>query len=180
VTDHYTRPRQAHAIRIERASPDQAATLAALHVNVWRETYRDLATPEALEILDANRLRPYREATLTHEDPAIGAHVAVCKGEVLGVASYGPPGSALAPLWEIKHLYVASHARGLGLGARLLRAAQAHLQTHGQASTGLAVVVQNTSARAFYRAMGGIEGTQFTDPGPLWKSDNVVVAWVRS
>ena len=59
--------------RLRQARPEDADAIAALHVKVWRETYRDLATPEAYAALteDVRRerwretLAPYyREAGL--------------------------------------------------------------------------------------------------------------------
>ena len=47
----------------------------------------------------------------------------------------------------------------------------------GHRRAALAVVEQNEAARRFYAAMGGVEVDCFTDPGPLWRSSNVLVAW---
>lgn len=54
-------PFQLRAARLEDAD-----AIAALHVRVWRETYRDLATPEAYAALteDVRRER-WREALAT-------------------------------------------------------------------------------------------------------------------
>ncbi|MCT4683102.1 MAG: hypothetical protein N4A39_05170 [Roseicyclus sp.] len=41
----------------------------------------------------------------------------------------------------------------------------------------LSVVRDNRDARRFYAAMGGRETGRFTDPGPPWRSENIVVSW---
>jgi len=47
----------------------------------------------------------------------------------------------------------------------------------GFAGAGLGVVAQNTAARTFYAAMGGREAGAYADPGPLWRSEMVLVVW---
>lgn len=159
------------------ARPQDAAALAALHLQVWRATYGQIAPPAAVAALDgARRLAqwqaalaaaPDRRRTLLAETPA---------GEVVGLVSFGAPEDPVfGGAGEIKHLYVAASQRGRGLGARLLRAAGAELAAAGYAEVALAVVEANLTARAFYRRQGGIEGAAFRDAGPLWRSENRVV-----
>lgn len=162
------------------ARPDDAPALAALHVAVWRQTYGHLAPPEAIARLDeALRLRQWTAALA---DPDRRTWVAEggdgTGGELLGLVGTGAPGEALfAARGEIKHLYVAANARRTGLGARLLAAGRAALEQAGFSGAGLGVVRENTSARAFYAAAGGREAGAYTDPGPLWCSDMVLVVW---
>ncbi|MDF2231809.1 GNAT family N-acetyltransferase [Albimonas sp. CAU 1670] len=158
--------------------PADAPALARLHVEVWRQTYADLAPPEALARLDEARRLPVWEATLASADSSTGALVAV-RGEVpVGVVAFAPSTHpAMGGAAEIKHLYVRRVARGSGLGARLLAAAFARLREAGHAAAALSVVEENAPARAFYRAQGGEEAGRFTDPGPLWRSSNIVMRW---
>jgi hypothetical protein len=51
------------------------------------------------------------------------------------------------------------------------------LADQGYGGCALAVVVGNERAMGFYRRLGGREIGGFTDPGPLWRSENVVFAW---
>lgn len=158
------------------ARADDAPALAALHVAVWRQTYGALAPPEAVARLDERlRLRQWAEALV---DPTRATWVAEGEGKMLGLASTGTPGEPLfGTRGEIKHLYVAAGARRSGLGARLLQAGRAALTKASFAGAGLGVVAQNAPARAFYAKMGGREAGTFTDPGPLWRSDMVLVVW---
>ena len=171
-------PPPASGPEIRPARADEAEALAALHVEVWRETYRDLAPPEALRLLDEARRLPFWRATLAGEDPAAGALVAAEAQGLLGLCAFAPGSHpAMAGAMEIKHLYVRRAARGGGLGARLLRETFARLRARGHAAAALAVVEGNAPARAFYAAQGGEEAGRFTDPGPLWRSATVVVRW---
>lgn len=78
---------------------------------------------------------------------------------------------------EIKHLYVAQKAQGRGLGRCLLQKALSFADDPAVPGIALAVVRQNSPARQFYQRLGGTEIGQFTDPGPLWRSENIVLAW---
>ena len=165
-------------VRLRRGVPADAGALARLHVAVWRGTYRDLAPPEALRRLDEARRLPFWQEVLGSDDPQTGAIVAPGDQDPVGVVSFAPsshPAFAGAP--EITHLYLCPSVRGSGLGASLLNAAFAHLRAAGFDRVALAVVRENTAARGFYRAMGGTEQATFTDPGPMWRSSNIVVGW---
>lgn len=187
------------------ARPDEAEALARLHLAVWRETYRDLAPPEAYAALDLARRQAQWQAALAAPPPSLilvaqagpphceeGALVrqrpaatqarppqAAMTGAAPGLAglvSLGPASQIeFDEAGEIRHLYVAAPYRGTGLGARLLRAGLAALAASGHTRAALAVVEANAAARAFYRRQGGVEGASFRDKGPLWRSENLVV-----
>ncbi|MBF9060045.1 GNAT family N-acetyltransferase [Rhodobacterales bacterium HKCCSP123] len=158
--------------------PADADDLARLHVSVWRETYGHLAPQEALHRLDEAYRLPYWRATLADPDQGTGAIVGGPAGRSLGVIAFGraalPDGT---PALEVKHLYVLPSARGTGLGAALLRAGLGRGRALGLSEVFLAVVRENQGARRFYAAMGGTETDGFTDPGPLWRSENIRVRW---
>lgn len=155
-----------------------ADELAAFHVALWRETYRDLAPAAACAALDEDRRRPQWQRVL--EDPAQSLRLIRDEAGVLaGLLHLAPgrAGGALAGMGEICHLYLRADHRGQGLGAALLAQGLWLLRAQGFAQAGLAVVAGNHSARAFYRAQGGTEDLIFQDPGPLWKSENRRVVW---
>jgi len=156
--------------------PGDAPAIARFHVSVWRETYAGLAPPAAIARLDeTHRLASWQSALA---DPARDTRIAVAADGIVGLVSAGPPSNTVyGPRGEIKHLYVAAQARRLGLGGALLTSGRASLARAGFSGTGLGVVRENTAARAFYAAAGGREVAQFTDPGPLWRSPMVLVAW---
>ena len=166
------------SIHVRRGRPDEAEALARLHVDVWRATYRDLAPSEAVKLLDEARRLPYWTRATTLTEAGRGVWVADGDGTLLGVVSVG---ASDHPIFEgraeLKHLYVAGDAQGRGVGARLLRRAIDDCQAAGDVGLALAVVKQNARARRFYGKMGGIEVAEFTDAGPLWRSDNILVAW---
>jgi ribosomal protein S18 acetylase RimI-like enzyme len=65
----------------------------------------------------------------------------------------------------------------MGVGRRLMSALTQALAVQGYEGCALAVVAGNDRAARFYRRLGGREIGRFTDPGPLWRSENIVFAW---
>ena len=157
------------------ATPSDAEALAALHVAVWRETYRHLAPSEAYAALDeSHRLAQWRAALAA--PPPVQTFVLETGGEVLGLVSVGAPGqAAFGDAGELRHLYLAPALRGRKYGRLLLHAGLCALHEAGFAKAALAVVEENHAARAFYARAGGCEGARFIDQGPLWRSHNLVV-----
>ncbi|MBI1216946.1 MAG: GNAT family N-acetyltransferase [Rhodobacteraceae bacterium] len=168
----------AAAVTIRRATAGDAEELTRLHVRVWRATYAGIAPASAVAALDeAHRLPGWRAALATPE--AEGATlVAAAGGAIVGFVRYGPASQAeLGPGGEVKYLYVdPDHARQ-GIGRRLMGAAFAALKAAGFSGATLAVVRENAPALRFYRALGGVQTGRFTDAGPVWQSDNLVLHW---
>lgn len=123
------------------ANPDDAWQLATLHVEVWRQTYCDIAPADALSTLDEARRLPFWRAVTEANEPDVGAIIASRGDRIFGVVSYDRPNhSAFEGMAEITHLYVRHAARGLGLGRTLLMAGLDHLRSVGCPAAGLAVV----------------------------------------
>lgn len=163
---------------IRSGGPSDIDALARLHVAVWRDTYRDYATAQALAILNEDKRRPYWAAALASDHPRAGVRVAEQSGRLVGVISFGPASHpAFEDRTEIKHLYVDRTAQGLGLGRRLMTTVLTLKGVHPDNGVALAVVRQNERGRKFYKAIGGREIGTFIDPGPLWQSENIIMAW---
>ena len=166
------------SILIRRGRQDEAIELARLHVDVWKATYSDLAPSEAIELLDEVKRLPYWADATAGMKPGRGVWVVDDGGTLLGVVSIG---SSDNPIFEgraeLKHLYVVNDAQNRGLGKQLLHTAINECKAAGDSGMALAVVRQNELARSFYKKMGGVEVSDFTDLGPLWRSENILVAW---
>ena len=134
----------ASGIALRPAALEDAAVIARLHDHVWRETYRDLATPAAWEgLTEAVRLARWREVLAD----------------------------------QVRWTTLVATLQGMGVGRRLMSALTQALAVQGYEGCALAVVVGNNRAARFYRRLGGREIGRFTDPGPLWRSENIVFAW---
>lgn len=165
-------------VRLRPAQLKDAEAIAALHVQVWRETYRGLATQAAWDALTPQvRLIRWREV-LSSSDPRQCTLLAERGNKLVGFGSACAPTEALFEgRGEIRWLHIAGSAQRTGLGRRLMSALATQLDAWGYHGCALAVVVGNEPAIAFYEALGGRRGGGFTDPGPLWRSDNIVFVW---
>jgi ribosomal protein S18 acetylase RimI-like enzyme len=163
-------------VSIRTAMPEDAPAIAALHVAVSHETYRDLAPAEAIQRLNL----PYREArwreTLVKAERT--ALVAESDGRIVGVGTAGAPTvPELSDSGEILHLYVDRDHTGRGIGRLLMRHLARALHDQGYRSLALGVVDGNTGAIAFYKKLGGRPAGSYIDPGPIWRSRNQIVVW---
>jgi GNAT superfamily N-acetyltransferase len=135
-------PSTASAVLIRPARPDEAAAVAAVHVQADRETYQPIfgARFEAVDI-DRSQLR---------WDTALGA------GDVLLVALEDDRVVGFAhatPSWMSALYLLATHVRrGIGLG--LLVALCEALRARGVGEIGFKAVADNVNAIAFYEAVG--------------------------
>jgi ribosomal protein S18 acetylase RimI-like enzyme len=159
---------------IRAALPADAPVIAALHVAVWRETYRDLAPPEAMRFLPSRQAR-WVEMLAKAERTVL---VVERDGRIVGI---GTAGAATAPelgaSGEILYLYVdPAHGRG-GIGKRLMHRLALALQARGYASAALGVVEGNAAAIAFYGQLGGRTAGWYIDSGPIWRSRNRIIVW---
>jgi ribosomal protein S18 acetylase RimI-like enzyme len=165
-------------IVIRSAQPADAQAIASLHFRMWRETYRDLAPDEARHVLtEAVRLSRW-QGMLADERAGRTILVAEADGRVAGFAVAGPSShEAFQGRAEVNFLYVDSTLKRQGIGRILLAALARDLKSFGHGGMALGVVVGNDPAIAFYESMGGRRVGGYTDPGPVWRSENFVYAW---
>jgi len=164
--------------RLRSARPDDADAIAALHAAVWHATYRDLAPPEAIAALDEARRRATWTAILAAPKPHQRAVVAECGGMLAGFGLAGPTDDpAFGGRGEVKYLYVDQARARQGIGRRMLSDLARFLRAEGFAGMALAVVEGNDRAFSFYAALGGVPAGRSIDPGPLWRSSNIIIAW---
>jgi ribosomal protein S18 acetylase RimI-like enzyme len=161
---------------IRHARPEDATPIARLHVRTWRETYRHLAPEATVRILDL----PYRHAVWVKllDEGCRTVLVGEIEGSIAAIGTSGPATSPeLEPHGEINYLYVDAAMAGRGLGRRMMAALATDLQARGFTSAALGVVAANEAAIAFYERLGGICTGRYTDPGPHWRSENLIYVW---
>ena len=137
------------------AGPGDAAALAQVHVQSWRETYRGLLPAQYLERMsEAAHAKRWRrqlanarasEVVLTAEGP--GGLTAYCAGAILAQGE----GEA-----EIFTLYLLKAVQGAGLGRRLFEMAARVLEARGARALTVWVLKRNQHAGGFYAHMGGV------------------------
>jgi ribosomal protein S18 acetylase RimI-like enzyme len=165
-------------VTIRHAIQADADAIAHFHVRVWRQTYRELAPAEIYAALDENRRRNTWHETLSANNPDQIVLLAELEGMLVAIGAAGAPSAEIfGDLGEIKNLYVDPDLKRQGIGRLLLSKLASHLRERGFPGVGLGVVDGNVPAMAFYEALGGKRIGEYTDHGPIWRSQNIVFAW---
>jgi len=126
---------------IRRATPDDAAGIAAVLVRAWRRDYADIVDPQVLVELDVDE-RTQRWREWLDGDEAL-AWVIEEGGRVVGFASLRGA--------KLTTLYVDPVAQGAGVGTRLLAEAEA------AGARELEVFEANGHGRHFCEARGWLD-----------------------
>ena len=151
-------------ILVRDATAGDVEGIARVHVQGWRESYKDLLRPEALAGLSVEeRMRMWQEA-FAKPDPRARTLVAEAGGEIVGFARGGPVRAENAGLLgsetEIFAIYLLDRVKRQGIGRRLMQGILDHLARHGFRTAGLWVLKDNLSARRFYETLGGMPGLE--------------------
>ncbi|HEY9219810.1 MAG TPA: GNAT family N-acetyltransferase [Phenylobacterium sp.] len=162
-------------VRIRPAVAEDAESIARLHHAIWLETYRDIAPPQAVAALGLDERIGRWRRMLADDAPTF---VAIAADQIVGFARCGAASDALFEgRGEVKFLFVAPEFGRQGLGRRLMARMADELQSRGYSGIGLGVVEANTPAVAFYKSLGGVAAARYLDPGPLWRSQNLLMVW---
>lgn len=98
--------------------------------------------------------------------------------QLVGIGAIGAPSEpAFEGRGEIRSLYVDPLVKRQGLGRRIMRELAGQLAAMGYSGAALGVVVGNDLAIAFYSSLGGRMIGRYSDPGPIWRSDNLIFVW---
>jgi ribosomal protein S18 acetylase RimI-like enzyme len=143
---------------IRAATVGDAAGIAYVHTQVWREAYADLLPAEFLarRVITADRWLDW----LTQPGPRSSVRVALDDaGRVIGFAATGPgfgPTAAAEDesLGQLYAIYVLASYWGSGIGYGLHRAALDDLRAAGFSEAQLFVLPGNARAIAFYERQG--------------------------
>lgn len=136
---------------VRRAEPNDAPSMAKVHVDTWRETYRGLMSDA---VLDDPGFLSWRErfwaSALT--DPRYNQNtvaVASHEGKLIGIAMSGPSLEDADEPQQLYVLYAYATFHGSGVGTALLNAV-----IDRTAAAALWVADPNPRAQAFYRKHG--------------------------
>lgn len=138
---------------IRTAGAGDAAAIANLHTESWREVYRGILPDAYLDHeIVGERLRYWTLALATQTGGfvLVACHDGAPSG-FIAVARYGEPGYDAV----VDSLHVAAAWRGGGLGRRLMGQAASRLLAAGASSVCLRVFDANAAAIRFYRRLGG-------------------------
>jgi GNAT superfamily N-acetyltransferase len=146
------------AWRIRRASPDDSAGIAKVHVQAWHETYKGIVPDSVLDGLDVADRTARWQKILTDNVERSAAFVAEMPEDgIVGFVHCSPlrdrcNGSG----GEITAIYVLRSAQRRGIGRGLFGVAAAFLKSLGMTELTIWVLAENQPARRFYVALGGM------------------------
>ena len=149
-------------LSIRPAAAADAAAIARVHVDAWRDAYPMLLPDDYLaERLSEDRQRTAWRHRLHGARRGETILVAITgDGTIVGYVAFGPcRRRGMTAMGEIYELYVAPAHQDHGAGRRLLIAARARMQKAGTGSVAVEVLAGNP-ARFFYERLGAaISGT---------------------
>ena len=144
-------------IQIRAAIPEDASSIARVHVDSWRSTYAGIVPAEYLASLSyRNRESMWKEA-LTTDRPGTSCFVAETEGgDIVGFANGGPEreGGRIYR-GELYAIYILEEYQRMGLGHRLFSSVAQRLLSDGFDSMLLWVLEDNHPAIRFYESLGG-------------------------
>jgi ribosomal protein S18 acetylase RimI-like enzyme len=142
------------AIIVRKARPDDLIAVAAVFLACWHESYSDFLPPDVIDMFDEHGARALWRPMLSVLPADAVVYVAEQAGRgVLGVIRIGrDPDEPTAG--HIFSLYVRPDTQGLGVGTRLLAAADDRFRGSGLHVATLWVFAANATAIGFYSRHG--------------------------
>jgi GrpB-like predicted nucleotidyltransferase (UPF0157 family)/ribosomal protein S18 acetylase RimI-like enzyme len=159
---------------VRPARVEDAAAIARVQIDAWRDTYRGIVPDAHLDALSYEDYEHRRRTNL--QDPATRTHVAV-DGDVVAFAMSGPERDPATGGGELYAIYVRASHRSRKVGRRLLLHVAEAFAADGVESMVVWVLRDNGNARRFYEAMGGqprgektveIGGATLSEVGYAW------------
>ena len=145
-------------VTIRAATAADAAAIARVHTQSWRQAYEGVVPAEYLASLSVGtREEALREWFARKPTEQQLFWVAECGADIVGFAQCGPTkGDDPGPEGEVYTLYVLREMWGTGVGPSLFRAACAALKANGFEDLILWVLARNARARRFYEKAGWV------------------------
>lgn len=141
---------------LRQATLDDARAIATIHVQSWRESYRDILPAEFLDGLSVEDRVQAWVRNLIEPDHAVLVGTDA-DGRIVGFCDAGA--NRVEPKefqGEVYAIYLIAEAQGRGLGRALFEEAVAWLRRSGRRSFLVWVFADNMKARKFYEALGGV------------------------
>jgi GNAT superfamily N-acetyltransferase len=142
---------------VRPAIPDDAEGIAKVHVQSWQESYVGLLPQEVLDRQSVTAR--YRNWSSHLSRPGEHRWIFVAIDPAQGIVGFAEAIRAkrglYAQAFDIPVIYILQSHLRRGLGRRLFHALSGPLLQQGPGEIGLWSLADNSTARAFYAAMGG-------------------------
>jgi ribosomal protein S18 acetylase RimI-like enzyme len=137
-----------------RPTPDEAETMAALHVQCWREAYVGIVPDHLMATFEVKQRIPMWQKSLGDATRIVFA--AYDTEKPVGFVMAGQPVEHMfgGEDGHIAAIYIAASHHRLGIGRKLIGLAAKAWSVRGGHSLALGVLAENVSARSFYESLG--------------------------
>jgi len=144
-------------VTIRAATPEDAPSIAQVHVQSWQTSYRGLVPDETLDNQSVERREGFWQQVIEGSETLRFVFVAVSEvGEVVGFVSGGKSRQEHLPFaGELYAMYILEAHKRQGIGKKLFRVAVQRLVDESMDSMMLWVLADNPPSRQFYEKMGG-------------------------
>ena len=141
-------------IRIRRAVAQDAQTLAYIQTESWKSAFKGIIPDDTLaSCTDLNRAQAMYERTLNGQMGS--GYILFLDGKAQTIAWWNAARDEDLPIWaELIMIHSLPEGRRKGCGRRMLEKVFEDVRAAGYKNIALWVFTKNTSARAFYEAMG--------------------------
>jgi ribosomal protein S18 acetylase RimI-like enzyme len=139
-------------VSVRRARPEEAAALAAVYRDSWRQAYTGILPSDHLENEIRRRDVHWWQQAISAESNLL---VVLHSGDVAGYAMCGRARGGKRHWGEIYELYISPIYQGAGLGEHLFEACRATLDGLRLQYLIVWALAQNEAARRFYLRCGG-------------------------
>jgi len=130
-----------------------AASIAKVHVDGWRTTYKDIVPPKFLKKMTYDKKKRLWESVLLEGCVFVAENE---EGQIIGFATGGVERSGAYEEFqgELSTLYIAEAYQSRGLGKCLVKTIIEEIEMLGISTMVVSVLEENTS-KHFYEALGG-------------------------
>ena len=140
---------------IRQATIQDAAKIAQVKIQIWRETFTKVLTPAYLASLDEEEETEKWVTYLSPTTALSSTYIGLRSDRIVGYAVIGPSREEAWSDWaELWGLYLQHEFHGRGWGKALFMTCIGHASARGQSNLWLKALTQ-TPAPLFYQAMGG-------------------------
>lgn len=166
-------------VTLREARPEDAAGIACVHVETWRNAYAGVVPNDYLVGMTEARQAVQWDTLVRRPSRAESVLVAEVVGPLgLQIVGFGSCGRSRGSLCagEVYTLYVGNDWQGQGIGGRLLGGLFERLAAHGL-NDALIWVLSANPARYFYESMGGVRVAERQERFAGTLLDETAYAW---
>ncbi|KAK3196800.1 hypothetical protein K4F52_000144 [Lecanicillium sp. MT-2017a] len=146
------------SVTIRKATPEDAASVAQIHIQSWRETYTGIVPQSYLDSLNVET-RTANWTSHLQRKGSFDVYLALLDGQAVGIAAGGKrreTETAATYQGELFLVYVLQSAKGKGIGRILTKKVAGMIREDGLRGAMLWVLERNPS-KGFYEHVGGKE-----------------------